>query len=369
MILGIDASNIRDGGGVTHLINFMSYLQPEKYEIKRVIVWGGTGLLDKLPTKPWLIRDYQIELDRSLLSRFFWQKFKLPRLIQKTCDFMFYPGGVASTKKSPYVTMNRNMLPFMPRERAYYGFSLMRLRLHLLEWLQKKSYQDAQGVIYLSEYARRQVNVAQKSEVIPHGVSNAHFSMRKNREKKAVFRFLYVSIVDVYKHHVEVIQAIAVLKSRGFDVRLDLIGPAYPPALQNMLTVLQQMDPESQFITYHGRVPHDTLASYYDKADAFIFASSCEAFGQIVTEAMAMGLPIACAYRAAMPEIVKDAALFFDPEDSQDIARQLTHLIENDSLRERLSQKAQARSQEYRWEQCADRTLDFIRRVSQTCVE
>ena len=48
MILGIDASNIRAGGGVTHLQNLLQFAVPEKVGIKKVIVWGGKNTLDQL---------------------------------------------------------------------------------------------------------------------------------------------------------------------------------------------------------------------------------------------------------------------------------------------------------------------------------
>ena len=54
MILGIDASNIQAGGGVTHLQKILEYGEPEKHNISQVKVWGGRNPLDQLPQKSWL---------------------------------------------------------------------------------------------------------------------------------------------------------------------------------------------------------------------------------------------------------------------------------------------------------------------------
>lgn len=51
MRLGIDASNIRSGGGVVHLVELLNNLDPHSYGINNVIVWGGETLLSQLPKK------------------------------------------------------------------------------------------------------------------------------------------------------------------------------------------------------------------------------------------------------------------------------------------------------------------------------
>ena len=51
MILTIDASNIRAGGGITHLQKILEYAEPEINNISQVMVWGGRIPLDQLPQK------------------------------------------------------------------------------------------------------------------------------------------------------------------------------------------------------------------------------------------------------------------------------------------------------------------------------
>ena len=54
MRLGIDASNVRSGGGIIHLQKILEQAEPKKHLINRVVVWGGDTPLDNLPDKPWL---------------------------------------------------------------------------------------------------------------------------------------------------------------------------------------------------------------------------------------------------------------------------------------------------------------------------
>jgi len=53
MRLGIDASNIRTGGGLTHLAELLNAAEPYKHGITRVTVWAGKQTIDSLPVKPW----------------------------------------------------------------------------------------------------------------------------------------------------------------------------------------------------------------------------------------------------------------------------------------------------------------------------
>ena len=54
--LGIDATNIRDGGGVTHLVELLSAARPEVHGIERIVVWGSIATLTTLEDRPWLAK-------------------------------------------------------------------------------------------------------------------------------------------------------------------------------------------------------------------------------------------------------------------------------------------------------------------------
>jgi hypothetical protein len=56
MIVGIDASNLRHGGGVTYLRELLAAAQPRKHDIRKVLMWGGSATFDKLPEAPCLYR-------------------------------------------------------------------------------------------------------------------------------------------------------------------------------------------------------------------------------------------------------------------------------------------------------------------------
>ena len=158
MQLGIEASNLRLGGGITHLSEILRAADPQAHGFSRVIVWSGRATLEALPSKEWLDLEYKTFLDAGLARRTWWQTVQLAREARRAgCDLLFVPGGSYSGSFRPFVTMSRNMLPFERRERARYGVSSMRVKLKVLERVQSASMRRADGVIFLNEYARSRI--------------------------------------------------------------------------------------------------------------------------------------------------------------------------------------------------------------------
>jgi len=288
------------------------------------------------------------------------------------CDLLFAPGGSYSGSFRPFVTMSRNMLPFEASEAARFGWSWTRLRLRLLRFAQARTFARADGMIFLTGYARDTVTRAvrcRRSTVVPHGV-NPRF-LREPSVPRAIddcsatrpLQLLYVSIIDMYKHQAQVAEAVADLHATGLPLRLDLVGPAYGPALAHLRATLAQVDPRGQCVHYRGAVPYPSLPVLYHQADLFVFASSCENMPNILLEAMAAGLPIACSNRGPMPEVLGDAGTYFDPERPEEIAAAVRALAESPSLRREKAALAYERAQAYSWRRCARETFGFLEGV------
>lgn len=375
--IGIDASNLRAGGGVTHLVELLSAARPEEHGIERVVVWAGRRTLEQVPVRSWLDPVFDPLLDGALAKRAIWQRAIASRLREKRCGVLFVPGGTFLGDFHPFVTMSRNMLPFEYSEMRRYGLSSMFAKLLLLRVAQAASFRKADGLIFLSGYAKGAVERALggssiRSVTIPHGVDDRfHFDIRRHRPISSCspgdpFRLLYVSAIAPYKHQWHVVEAVAALRRDGFPVALDLIGPAYPASLRRLRKAQENNDPAGSFVRYLGAVPHAELPRHYLGADAFVYASSCENLPNILLEAMAAGLPIACSSRGPMPEVLGDSGIYFDPERPEDISRALRTLIGDTDLREKYARSARERARSYTWERCARETFDFLADVARS---
>ncbi|MBI3562321.1 MAG: glycosyltransferase family 4 protein [Gammaproteobacteria bacterium] len=372
LVVGLDASNIRAGGGVTHLAQMLASALLPVAGIRRIIVWGGQVTLARLPEQEWLTKIHVGWLDRNLPYRILWQQFGLPRAAARAgCSVLFSPGGSAPlTGRIPCVTMSQNMLPFESNERRRFGWcSWMYWKLLALRWVQGRSFRRASGVIFLTRYARDTVHIqvaVHRDAVVAHGVEPRFFrNKRKQRTPEECteanpFRILYVSIIDVYKHQDNVAQAVAQLRARGLPVVVDFIGPGYGPALKRLRAQILQLDGSEKYMKYRGAIAFEHLHTAYAEADAFVFASSCENLPNILLEAMAARLPIASSNRGPMPEILGDAGVYFDPEQPIEIAHAIECLYTNPTLSTLLAEKGQERARGYTWTRCAHETLTFI---------
>ena len=131
MRIGIDASNLRTGGGITHLRHVLGESRPAIDGFEGIVVWGGAATLRDLPAAPWIEYRHESMLERSTVWRQLWQQVQLPRLIaRESCDVLFSPGStLPASVPCPAVVMSQNMLPFAFGEARRYGLSPMFLRL------------------------------------------------------------------------------------------------------------------------------------------------------------------------------------------------------------------------------------------------
>ncbi len=374
MILGIDASNLRYGGGVTHLVEFLRAAVPVEHAFSSIIVWGDASTLNHLDDRPWMRKIHVPFLDRGTPWRVLWQYFRLcAQARREGCNLLLVPGSSYSGAFRPFVTMSQSMLPFAPAEVRRYGCSWKRLRLLLLRRSQARTFRKAGGVIFLSQYAKGAITSAVRgidgaSRIIPHGIGPQFLTCpRPQREiatysRETPFRILYVSKIDHYKHHDHVISAVRQLRETGLPVHLDLVGA--PQAAFGRLRQILSQAGRGEFVTCHGSVPYVDLPSWYRRADLFVFASSCENMPITLLEAMASGLPIACSDRGPMPEVLCNAGVYFNPEVPAAIADAIRSLIEDTTLRARCAVAAHEYAKSYSWERCAADTLAFLANVA-----
>lgn len=372
LTIGIDATNLRCGGGLTHLIELLRVAQPNLFSINKVIVWGGLPTLNALDDRSWLFKHNPAALEKGLLRRILWQRYSLSSVArEEDCDLLFVPGGSYAGNFHPVITMSRNLLPFEIHELLRYGLAFRTLKFLLLRFTQSRSYKKTDGVIFLTKYAQDAVlkvtgKLNGRISIIPHGM-NSRFSRApksqrdiKDFNNKNPYRVLYVSIIDQYKHQWNVVEAVSMLRKLGFPIVLDLVGPAYLPALKRLNKTLSRLDVEHSWVNYHGAIAFDDLHQSYANADLGVFASSCENMPNILLETMASGLPIACSELGPMPEVLSNTGVYFHPEQASSIASAIQKLIESPQLRTELSQASYERVQQFSWKRCADETFGFL---------
>ena len=367
--IAIDASRNRSGGAKAHLIGILSKCDPVNNGIQAIHVWAFNSLLNQLPDYPWLIKHNPIALEHSLLKQLMWQATELAGEVKAAgCDVLFTTDASTLCRYKPMVVLSQDMLSYEPGMMHNFGYGYARLRLVAILALQNRAFKRASGVIFLSRYAAK---VIQKScglltniTYIPHGVNTeftqSHMVNIWPVAKERPIECIYVSNAELYKHQWVVVEAISLLRERGHNIKLTLIGGGQGHAQRLLDTAVADFDPHKVFVNQLEFLPHSSLPALLAQADLFVFASSCENMPVTLVEAMDVGLPIACSNRGPMPEVLVDGGIYFNPEDAESVAAAIEQITQSPTLRSQIAQHAKARSLQYNWERCADETWAFV---------
>ncbi len=108
-----------------------------------------------------------------------------------------------------------------------------------------------------------------------------------------------------------------------------------PKRFEELKTIANNKYGEDKFKVI-GYIDEKDFPAFYSLAEAVILPSLAEGFGYPAIDAMIMKCPVLCSNRTALPEVVGDAGLLFDPTDPEDIAGKVNTLISNDDIKNRL---------------------------------
>ena len=101
----------------------------------------------------------------------------------------------------------------------------------------------------------------------------------------------------------------------------------------------------------------------YTQCAAYIFPSLMEGFGLPGLEAMGYGAPVVSSNQTCLPEVYGEAAHYFNPLSTTDIARAINEVLENDSLRNSLIEKGHEQIKKYSWRTMALQTHEVYMNV------
>ena len=110
----------------------------------------------------------------------------------------------------------------------------------------------------------------------------------------------------------------------------------------------------------------ETLASLYKQASCFVYPSLYEGFGIPPLEAMSLGCPVVCSNVSSIPEVVGNAALFFDPENIEQMTQSIEKCLFDSIVRESMVRNGYQQAKKYSWEVTAKKTLEIYTKVLST---
>jgi glycosyltransferase involved in cell wall biosynthesis len=210
-------------------------------------------------------------------------------------------------------------------------------------------------------------------DVVPNGIDHTTFFPRPRNDENVVliqpFSFrrpyiLYVSRLELpVKNHIKLIEAFGIFKERTkYPHRLVLAGSDSQGA--DRIKAAASVSKYRNDIFFTGHFPTKNLPELYAAADMVVNPSMYEGFGMGVLEAMASGVPVVCARAASLPETAEHAAMYFDPNDAEDMADRMVTMTTNRDLHRESRALGIKRAEAFSWESCAERTLQIIKETS-----
>jgi glycosyltransferase involved in cell wall biosynthesis len=197
----------------------------------------------------------------------------------------------------------------------------------------------------------------ERIEVIHSGIPDVYFGAQPRPAERPYV--LSLGTIEPRKNIDTLLDAWQSFRLRNdFDL---FIAGATGWASEKTMQRLTSRPPPS--VRYLGYVPEDELPGLTAGATAFIYPSLYEGFGFPVAQAMAAGVPVITSNNSCLPEIAGEAALLVDPRSPAEIRSALEKLLTTPALREQLRSAGRARAQQYRWEICARKSLEFFRRA------
>lgn len=169
---------------------------------------------------------------------------------------------------------------------------------------------------------------------------------------------LFVGTLEPRKNLPMLFRAYHKMRSEAaVDVPLVLVGSTGWIA-DGIFTTIDDLD-LSPSVRHLAGVEDEQLAHLYASAALVAIPSLYEGFGLPALEAMHCGCPVLASNRASLPEIVGDAGLLLEPEDSDAWAENMARVLGDSALREEMAKKGLSQARKFSWDSTARATLQL----------
>jgi len=171
---------------------------------------------------------------------------------------------------------------------------------------------------------------------------------------------MYVGRPQPHKNLERLIEAFAIMRQTNPDLYLVLAGKR--DVLYRRLRKRTELL-GIKHVLFTGFVSEGQLRWMYEHTAAYIFPSLSEGFGLPGLEAMMHSAPVVSSDATCLPEIYKDAAVYFNPLDVAEIASTISNVLVDVHLRKHLVARGKAVAGSYSWRRTAQQTLDVYKEV------
>lgn len=251
--------------------------------------------------------------------------------------------------------------------------SWMQLRLTV-----RRTARRAARIITVSEYSRQDIGktyqIAPEQIVVTPEAAPPHFApvtseteLINIRQKYGIDSDYILSLGSIQprKNLERLIEAYSSLRSLRVRSKLPkLVIAGKRGWLEREIFRAADRSKFGKDILFVGYVAEPDLPALFSGALTFVYPSYFEGFGLPVLEAMQCGTPVIAGNRTSIPEIAGDAALLFDPFNTEAVREALARVMDDAELRTSLRQRGLKRANEFNWTRTAELTLQTYREAA-----
>lgn len=305
------------------------------------------------------------------------EQLKMPQLIKKEkIDLMHFPHFNVPLFCSVdfVVTIHDLILTKFPTARAstlspwLYWFKNLAYRFVI-----KNAVRKAKAIITVSQFTKddlvKNFGVKEDKVAVTYlGVKDIILAETDNFKSDILNKYnikesfmLYVGNAYPHKNLESLIKVFFKIKEIKNNLQLLLVGKE--DYFYERLKIFAKQYDKKNSVIFGGFIPDNELAYLYQHALVYVFPSKYEGFGLPPLEAMAQGCPVASSDRASLPEILGDAAIYFNPDDEADMFKKILALIDNEVMKKDLIVRGREQIKKYDWNKCAKQTLEIYKGV------
>ena len=268
------------------------------------------------------------------------------------------------------------MLKFGGRETSTLPAPIFLIKRAGLRFILQDAAQRAAAVITFSQFVKDDIvktfGIPAKKISVTYEAGILAGKGRADRERKVEdvlgkYRitkpyFLYVGAFYPHKNVDRLVEAVKILNEKMKKPSQLILAGRKDAFLERVVRKALEVG-ALKYISLTDHVTDADLIDLYREAEAYVQPSLSEGFGLQTVEAMALGVLVVQSNTSCLPEIGGEAALYFDPDDSRDIADKLAKLLGNKKFRQGLVKKGLARAKDFSWEKMARETLKVYESV------
>jgi glycosyltransferase involved in cell wall biosynthesis len=171
---------------------------------------------------------------------------------------------------------------------------------------------------------------------------------------------LYVGSFRKHKNMVNLVKAFKIVDKK-YCPYLVLVGDSLEKN-EELRPLIDELGLTERIIIAE-QIGVEELNNLYNGAELFVFPSLYEGFGLPPLEAMKCSTPVVASHASCIPEILGEAACYFDPHNVNDMAQKIENVLRDESYKHELIEKGKKRATEFSWSKTAEETLRIYREV------